>query len=451
MSGMLIRPASCLRGEIALPGDKSISHRAAIVAAIATGESRIDNYSTSADCASTLECLRHLGVQIRQQNNTVWVKGVGLDGLRPPAGPLDCGNSGTTKRLLAGLLAGQAFDSVLTGDASLLARPMNRIAEPLNQMGAAVETTGGHGPLKISGGRTLRKIEYTPAVASAQIKSCILLAGLFAEGNTSVIEKHPTRDHTERMLRRFGGHVAWEYIENVGHRYTIDSSHRDLTAQDIVVPGDISAAAFFIVPAVLLDGSEITLRDVGLNAKRSSIVSFLDHFGAKIEIDSLIETPDPELDLCTPGHEPSLEPAGDIRVTSGFRSEAETVLQGSMVSSMIDEIPIVAVLGSQLKDGLEVRDARELRVKESDRIAAIIENLRRMNADVEEFDDGFRVMHSRLKGARVDSFADHRIAMAFAIAGLLAEKGETEIDGAECVDISFPGFFEVLKNAVVYK
>jgi 3-phosphoshikimate 1-carboxyvinyltransferase len=421
-----------------------------MIAALAEGESRIDNFAMSADCASTLSVLRQLGVEIRQQGTSVLIKGAGLRGLRPPSGPLDCGNSGTTMRLMAGILAGQEFDSVLTGDDSLRSRPMRRIAEPLNAMGGLIETQDGRAPVKISGGRRLHGIEYTVPIASAQIKSCVLLAGLSAEGETAVIEPNTTRDHSERMLRRFGAAVsAVERISGRGYRTSIRSSSR-LTACNLTVPNDISAAAFFMVGAGCLPGSRITMRDVGFGADRTTAMWTLAHFGVRVAFD---------LDrfdalLFTPGHEPADEPFGDVTVEGGFetpaRSSQSNVVNGKLISGLIDEIPILSILGTQHPDGIEIRDAGELRVKESDRISAVVENLRRMNADVDEFDDGFRVGPSLLKGTRVDSFGDHRIAMAFAIAGLLAD-GETEIDGAECAAVSFPDFFEQLENVAVYE
>ena len=432
---MIIRRAKYLGGEVRLPADKSISHRAAMIAAIAEGESRIENYATSADCASTLSCLRQLGVKIRQEGTSVSIDGAGRLGLDPPHEPLDCGNSGTTMRLLAGILAGQKFDSVLTGDDSLQRRPMRRIADPLNAMGAAVETSEGHAPVKIFGNRTLRGIEHDLKVASAQVKSCILLAGLNADGDTCVTEPTLTRDHTERMLRFFKAEIA-----SAG----ADKRHRirggvDLVPGKLEVPADISAAAFFLVGAACLPGSELTMKGVGVNPTRVSIALVLQRLGAQLRSRDRAEW--------------GYEPMADIIITGGFdhlESNETLVLKGEMIPGLIDELPIIAVLGSQHPNGIEVRDASELRVKESDRISAIIENLRRMNADVKEFDDGFRVEQSRLTGARVDSFGDHRIAMAFAIAGLMAD-GETEIEGAECASVSFPDFFEQLENVAVYQ
>lgn len=429
---MKIYPAKSLRGEIVLPGDKSISHRAALLGALATGETRIANFASSADCAATLACLQNLGVEIRRAGSTVSVRGVGKIGFRAPARQLDCGNSGTTMRLLAGILAGQSFDSVLTGDESLSKRPMKRVIEPLRKMGAALEAEDDHAPLKICGVNPLSALRFEPEIASAQLKSCVLLAGLNSDGKTSVLEKTPTRDHTERMLRFFN--VAVEETRTASGNEIVVTGDAKLEARDLRVPSDISSAAFFLVAAACLKGSEIVLKTVGLNPSRTAAVEVLQNFGAQIEI----------LDLKESGN----EPVGDLRVRGSNLSAPNVsgnVLRGRVIANLIDEIPILAVFGTQIDGGLEIRDAGELRVKESDRIAAVVENLRRMNAEVEEFSDGFRVGKADLKGARIDSFGDHRIAMAFAVAGLLAA-GETEIIDAECAAVSFPEFFDTLAS-----
>ncbi len=432
---MLIRPAKSLQGEIALPGDKSISHRAALLSAMAVGETRIENFATSADCASTLSCLERLGVEIRRDGTTVLVRSAGKTGFLQPEGPLDCGNSGTTMRLLLGILAGQEFGSILTGDDSLRSRPMQRVIGPLSTMGAVIDTDAGRAPLTVHGGNALRAIEHRPEVASAQIKSCVLLAGLYAQGETSVIETVPTRDHTERMLRWLG--VDVREMPTDGVTKISLSGESVLTAKDLTVPADISAAAFFMVAAACLPASHIEISNVGLNPTRSAVIEVLKHeFGADVEVSDQREV--------------NNEPAGTLIVRGGLAPQRSDRIDGKRVADLIDELPVLAVLGTQLEAGLEVRDAAELRVKESDRIAAVVENLKRMGADVDEFDDGFRIGRSVLRGARVDSFGDHRIAMAFAVAGLLAE-GETEIDGFDCAAVSFPGFFEVLQNAVVYQ
>lgn len=423
--------AKYLNGVVDLPGDKSISHRAAMLASIAVGETRIANYAASADCASTLGCMAALGVEVTRSGSDVLIRGVGKDGLRPPDGPLDCGNSGTTMRLLSGILAGQAFETTLIGDQSLQKRPMKRIIEPLTEMGAYVSSIDGRAPLVIGGRRPLNAIEYRPPVASAQIKSCVLLAGLFADGETSVFEPIATRDHTERMLRWFGVDVTSET-----GRISV-SGDAVLTARDMVIPGDISAAAFFAVAAACLDGSAVTMPGVGVNRSRRAILTVLQSLGARIEISTVSK-------VCN-------ESVADIRVIGGLGSNAARttpVIRGETIANLIDEIPILAVFGTQLEGGIEIRDAAELRVKESDRIATVVENLRRMGGEVTEFDNGMRIERSNLHGAKIDSYGDHRIAMAFAVAGLFAD-GETEIMDADCAAVSFPGFFEMLEAVTV--
>ncbi len=442
---MKIQPAKSIAGRIALPGDKSISHRAAIFSAIAEGESRIENFATSADCASTLGCLKNLGVEITQENSTVFVKGVGKTGFQKPTQNLDCGNSGTTMRLLAGILAGQSFDAVLAGDESLSKRPMRRIIEPLTKMGAKIEAENDYAPLKIYGKNPLQTIFYKLSVSSAQVKSCILLAGLNAVGKSKIQSPKSkarlpaSRNHTELMLRYLGAEIEEKFIEaedGFVHQVLIDGNSK-LIGKDLEIPSDISSAAFFIVAAACLKNSEIILENVGLNPTRTAIIEVLQNFGAEIEILN-------QKDVCN-------ESVGDL-IVRGRESFVPIVLSniisGATIANLIDEIPILAVFGTQLENGLEIRNAEELRVKESDRIAAVVENLRRMNATVEEFTDGFRVEKSNLKGATVDSFGDHRIAMAFAVAALLAS-GETEIIGAECAKVSFPEFFQTLKNIVI--
>ncbi|MEP7213538.1 MAG: 3-phosphoshikimate 1-carboxyvinyltransferase [Acidobacteriota bacterium] len=426
---MKIEPVSFLKGEVILPGDKSVSHRSAILASMADGTTRIDNFSASADCASTLECLRGLGVSIERDGSHVKVNGVGKTGFVRPDAPLDCGNSGTTMRLLSGVLAGQQFDSILTGDDSLRNRPMRRVITPLARMGAVIDAADGTAPLFIRGRNPLRSATIVPEVASAQIKSAILLAGLNSDGITSVIESTPTRDHTERMLRWLGTDVSEEVFET--YKKVSVSGDSDLSARDIVVPSDISAAVFFMVAASCLPGSEVWMKGVGVNGSRRAIIEVLRGFGADIEISD-------ERDVCN-------EPVADIRVKGGLRhgTASSDRVEGDLIAGIIDEIPALAVFGTQLDSGLVVRDAAELRVKESDRIKTVVENLRRMGADVEEFDDGFAVRRSQLKGAKIYPAGDHRIAMAFAVAGLFAE-GPTQIEEAECCEVSFPGFFDVL-------
>ena len=437
---MKIQPANSLNGKIRLPGDKSISHRAAILSAMATGETRIENFATSADCASTLSCLEKLGVDVRRENSTVYIKGVGKDGFSKPAKELDCGNSGTTMRLLAGVLAGQNFDSVLIGDESLSKRPMRRVIEPLTEMGAKIDSVDGCAPLVIHGVNPLQAISYKLPVASAQVKSCVLLAGLNARGKSKIqnpnskIERPTSRNHTELMLRYLGAEIGERFVETENgfiQEIYIDGNS-GLIAENLNLPSDISSAAFFIVAASCLDNSEIYLENVGLNPTRTAILETLKSFGADIKITG-------QKELCN-------EIVGDIRVRGRnnlFAKRATNLVDDDLIANLIDEIPILAVFGTQIEGGLEIRGAGELRVKESDRIAAIVENLRRMKARVEEFPDGFRVEKSELQGATIDSFGDHRIAMAFAVAALFAS-GETEIIGADSAGVSFPEFFQML-------
>lgn len=431
---MKLRRANYITGNIALPGDKSISHRAAMIASIAVGETRIQNFAKSADCESTLKCLKSVGVEIRRTAKDVIITGNGKHGLTVSDNSLDCGNSGTTMRLLSGILSGQPFESTLVGDESLQNRPMGRIIEPLLRMGAVVRSNNEKAPLTILGQETLRAIEYRPEFASAQVKSCVLLAGLFSDGKTSVIETVPTRDHTERMLGWFGCQVAVENLAE-GTRISV-SGDTQLTARDFAIPGDISAAAFFLVAAVCLQGSDIVLPNVGINPTRRAALDFLRKVGANIQIGEISE-------ICN-------EPVATLTVRDGpnvFSSSQPAVLGGDIIANLIDEIPILAVLGTQLPGGIEITGAGELRHKESDRIAAIVENLRRMGASVTESPDGFKVERSELRGAVVDAFDDHRMAMAFSIAALIAD-GETEIIGAECSSVSFPGFFDILRSVV---
>ena len=444
---MKVQPVNFIKGEVRLPGDKSISHRAAIFASLAEGETRIENFASSADCASTLDCLEKLGVKIKRKNTTIKITGVGKNGYSVPEKELDCGNSGTTMRLLAGVLAGQNFDSILVGDESLSKRPMKRIIEPLTQMGAKIEAEENHAPLKIYGRNPLRAISYQLPVASAQVKSCVLLAGLNADGTTTV--QSPTapfriatsRNHTELMLHYLGANIEETFIEsenNFVHQVSINGNSK-LTAKNLEIPSDVSSAAFFLVAASILEDSEVVLKNIGLNPTRIAIIEVLQNFGADIEILNRKE-------VCG-------EIIGDLQVRGKkiFKSRnASNLISGETVAGLIDEVPILAVFGSQIDGGLEIRNAEELRVKESDRISSVVENLRRMNGNVEEFADGFKIKKSNLKGAKVDSFGDHRIAMAFTVAALFAE-GETEITDAECAKVSFPEFYHVLNSLVNYK
>lgn len=426
MAKKRIRPAKAFRGVLTLPGDKSISHRSAILAALAAGKSEIFNYSPAADCESTLRCLRGLGVKIEEKGSGVIVEGKGLAGWTKPRKALDAGNSGTTMRLLTGALAGQEFASELTGDNSLRRRPMRRVMEPLRQMGAKIEAREDEfAPLEIEGG-ALRAIEYAPKVASAQVKSAVLLAGLFAEGETVVREPIHTRDHTELALHEMGAAISRQ-----------DGAVRlqgrpKLIARQMVVPGDISAATFFLAATLIVPDSELIIQGVGLNPTRTAVLDFLASMGAPVSVVAL-GTHDGEL-------------AGDINVR--YAPIKGGKISGAMTARLIDELPMLAALGPYTEDGIEIRDAKELRVKESDRIAAMAENLRKMGAEVEEFPDGLRVGArgaGRLHGATIDPHEDHRIAMAFAIAALGAE-GETIIRDPQCVAISFPNFFDLLES-----
>lgn len=440
---MRIRPARRLRGRLRVPGDKSVSHRAAMLAALARGGTTINNFSSSADCSSTLDCLRGLGVEVERDGATVRVEGAGTDGggqnFRQPSNDLDCGNSGTTMRLLAGVLAARPFASTLAGDESLSRRPMRRVMEPLELMGARLTAADGHAPLRVEGRRPLRAIRYEMPVASAQVKSCVLLAGLGAEGRTEVVEPcTQTRDHTERMLRWFGVEVKTEEVSGESGRIVVSVEGGSLLeARDLTVPGDISSAAFPAAAAALLEGSRLELEGVGLNPTRAAVLDALRGLGVRLSVEDERET--------------SNEPTGLVRVRGegGLRptTQGANVIRGARVAQLIDELPVLAVVGTAVEGGLEIRDARELRVKESDRIATTVANLRAMGARVEEFDDGLRVEGPvRLRGARLRAYGDHRIAMAFAVAALAAE-GETEIEGAEeCVGVSFPEFFPLLES-----
>lgn len=425
---MKISQITRISGSTTLPGDKSISHRAVMLASIADGVSVITNFSSSADCRATIECFRRMGVDIEIDGDRLTVQGVGKYGLKKPVGDLFCDNSGTTMRLLSGLLAFQNFDSVLTGDESLSKRPMARVADPLSRMGASISLEDGHAPIGISG-RNLNGIEYEPRVASAQIKSAVLLAGLGAKGITTVIEKVPTRDHTERMLRWMG--VDLKEHEIKGSTAISVKGSEALTARDIHVPSDISSAMFFLVAAACMPGSRLVLTDVGMNSSRTAGLDVLRRSGVNFEISETRERAN--------------EPVADIRIEGGIRQpESRILINGSIVPNLIDELPALSILGTRLDNGFEVRDASELRVKESDRISAVVTNLQKMGADVEEFDDGFLVRKSDLKGAELDSFGDHRIAMSFAIAGMIAS-GDTELRNAECVAVSFPDFFDRMR------
>lgn len=428
---MKIFPAKSIKGQLILPGDKSISHRTALIASIAEGKSEIEGFATSKDCHSTLNCLRDLGISIEETNNKLIINGVKKNGLSKANQPLDAENSGSTMRMLSGILAGQPFTTEITGDQSLCRRPMKRIVTPLRQMGANIEATNNDfAPLRISGGN-LKAIKYDMPVASAQVKSCVLFAGLFAEGNTTVCEPAPTRNHTELMLTDFGAKITSE-----ANCITI-SGDSILQAQHYYVPGDISSAAFLIAATLLLPNSELLLSSVGINPTRRAILDILIELGANIQfVNQRIQHGEAISDLL-------------IKSSELVSNDNNRILKGNIIANIIDEIPILSILATQVKNGLIIREANELRVKESDRIRAIVDNLRAMKVEVEEYSDGFAIAgQQQLIGTTIDSMNDHRIAMCFTIAGLIA-KGETEIINSECVDVSFPGFFNKLSSITI--
>ncbi len=426
-STVTVRPARGLRGLVHIPGDKSISHRYAMLAGIAHGASRFHNFSAARDCYSTLGCMKALGRDWRTlDDGSIEIQGCGPQ-LSPPSNSLDCGNSGSTMRMLSGILAGQPFASELCGDESLSRRPMARIMEPLSQMGAQLESQdGGRPPLKIHGG-DLHGIRYQPKMASAQVKTCVLFAGLFAKGETVVEEPVRTRDHGEVALRAFGVDV-----ERSGNRASIKGGQA-LRAIEAHVPGDLSSAAFFLCAAGLFRDSQLTLPGILMNPTRARLLDILILMGLRISVAQLEE------------HNGEL--VGTIEANGAAWKGA--TISGADTAALIDEIPVLAATAPFTDNGIEVRDAKELRVKESDRIAAVAANLRKMGAEVEERPDGLRIPgRQRLHGAELDSFGDHRIAMAFAIAALRTE-GETIIQGADAAGVSYPSFFRDLESVVV--
>lgn len=427
---MKLVPVRRVKGRLKLPGDKSISHRAALIASLAPGVSRLSNFSTSRDCASTLSCLQELGVTVSRDGDSITIEG--RKQLRAPSAVLDCGNSGSTMRILSGVLAGQEFKAELTGDDSLSSRPMKRIIEPLELMGAKIIATEGRPPLTIQGRQQLNAIAYRLPIASAQVKSCILFAGLNAEGRTAIIEDSITRDHTERLFNGFGVRVTSTPNDDETTTIAIDGP-AEFKNGDMNIPGDVSSAAYFIAAATLLPQSDLVVETVGLNPTRATYLSVLREWGAQI--------------TSTDIHVERNEPLGTVRVQCAATLNSEAAprrISTNLIPSLIDEVPLLAVVGTQLSGGLEIRNASELRVKETDRIMATVRNLRSMGVEVEEFEDGLFVNGpTRLRGARLDAFGDHRIAMAFSIAALIAD-GPTEIAGASCVKISFPEFYELL-------
>jgi 3-phosphoshikimate 1-carboxyvinyltransferase len=420
----LIRPArNITHGNLLLPGDKSISHRYGMLGAFAEGTSRFTNFSTGADCASTLGCMEALGATVRKgKDGSVEVTGVGGRVTQAEA-PLDCGNSGSSMRMISGLLAPQEGSFTLVGDESLSRRPMKRIQKPLEEMGAHLTLTEGHAPLTIVGG-ALRAIDYTMPVPSAQVKTCVLLAGLQTAGTTTVRESVRTRDHSELALRAFGAKLT-----RTDDSVSIAGPQK-LHAIDAAVPGDISSAAFFLCAAALFPGSSLVLDALGLNPTRASLLDVLSTLGVQIGVLHL--------------EEKNAEMVGTLRVSAPDEGLGSATISGALAAQLIDELPVLAAIGPYTKGGIRIRDAKELRVKESDRIALTVKNLRAMGAEVTEFEDGLDVPGGQtLHGATIDSGGDHRIAMAFSVAALRAE-GETLIQGAESVAISFPEFFNLL-------
>ncbi len=425
---LVLEKASELKGNISVPGDKSISHRSLILGSIARGETRISNFLNSLDCLKTLECMQALGAEIELgKNNSVKIKGKGLYGLQEPKDILDVGNSGTTIRLLTGLLSGQDFYSVLCGDASIRKRPMKRVVEPLRLMGADIRgrKDGQLAPLSVKGNK-LNPLHYTLPVASAQVKTALLLAGLYAKGETVIKEPLPARDHTERMLKIMQADIKIfpPEIKLMGGK--------ELKGTDIFIPGDISSAAYFIVAANLLKGSQITIKKAGVNPTRTGIIKILNKMGAKIVIlNYQIKSNEPQADLMI-----------EYSKLKGVEIKKEDV------PFLIDELPLIAVAATQAQGKTVVSGAKELKVKETDRIKAIVSELKKMGADIEEKEDGFIVEGpSELKGAVCESYNDHRIAMSLAVAALLAE-GKTVIRNSECIDISFSGFEDTLQKLI---
>lgn len=419
---MEIKKAKKLSGSLSIPGDKSISHRAAMFGSLAEGTTRISNFLEGADCLSTISCFRKMGINIENTKGEILVHGKGLHGLSAPAETLDVGNSGTTTRLISGILAGQDFVSELTGDASIQKRPMKRIMTPLSQMGADIISLGGNGcaPLKISG-KKLHAIHYNSPVASAQVKSCVLLAGMYSDGITCVTEPVLSRNHTEIMLNYFGADVTSEGTT------AFIKPDPSLYGREILVPGDISSAAYFIAAGLLVPNSEILLKNVGINPTRDGILRVCKAMGADITL----------LNETTEG-----EPTADLLIRSSALHG--TTVEGAIIPTLIDELPMIAVMAAFAEGTTVIRDAQELRVKESDRIQVMTENLRKMGADIQATEDGMIIHGGKpLHGAEIDSHLDHRVAMSFAVAGLLSE-GTLSIKNGECVNISYPEFYSDL-------
>lgn len=414
-----------LRGEITIPGDKSISHRSVMLGSIAKGTTEISHFLQGADCLSTISCFRKMGIEIENSGDTVTVYGKGLHGLKKPDSILDCGNSGTTTRLISGILSAQDFDVTLTGDESIQKRPMKRIMEPLSMMGADIRSIHNNGcaPLSITG-KKLHGIHYTSKVASAQIKSAILLAGLYADGETKVTEPYVSRNHSEIMLKYFGADVKTE--ETTASILPA----KELYGNKITVPGDISSAAFFLGAGLMIPGSEILIKNAGINPTRNGILRVCENMGAHITL--IGENMD------------SGELTADLLVK--YSRLHGTIIEGALIPTLIDELPMIAAMACLAEGETVIKDAAELKVKESNRIEVMVRSLSAMGADVTETEDGMIIRGGKpLHGALIDSRLDHRIAMTFAVAGLCAD-GETEVSGAECVNISYPGFYQDLKG-----
>jgi 3-phosphoshikimate 1-carboxyvinyltransferase len=426
MLNIEVSPGARLEGECRVPGDKSISHRAALLGAIAEGTTEIENFLCGADCLSTLRCLKSLGVDIEQDGGRVRITGKGLSGLEEPEDVLDAGNSGTTMRLLLGILAGQEFFSVITGDNSLKGRPMGRVVKPLLQMGAQIwgRASGLKAPLAVMGRAQLEPLVYRLPVPSAQVKSALLLAGLYARGETTVLQPVPCRDHTERMMAAFGASLRVDPDCSVHV-----SGDKPLRGQRVEVPGDISAAAFLMVAATLLPGSDILIRDVGINTTRTGVLEVLQRMGADITLEGA---------RCASG-----EPVADLRVRSARLRGVE--IGGALIPKLIDEIPIIAVAATAAEGVTVITDASELRVKETDRIEAVACELRKLGADLDALPDGLAIRGGKpLQGTATGSWNDHRLAMSLVVAGLTVAAGVTVVGDAGCIDVSFPGFTDLL-------
>lgn len=422
---MLFHKINSLKGEVTIPGDKSISHRAIMLGSIGKGKTEITNFLQGEDCLSTIRCFTQMGIQIENKGDTVFVEGNGLRGLKKPTKILDAGNSGTTIRLISGILSATDFEIEINGDSSIQKRPMGRIMTPLAMMGAKIKSMNNNGcaPLRIIG-NTLKGIHYNSEVASAQVKSAILLAGLYTDGETSVTEPYVSRNHTELMFQYFGVDI---HTDNT--TVTMKPA-KELTGRKVIVPGDISSAAYFIVAGLIVPNSEIKIKNVGINPTRDGIIHVCKQMGANITIENVVDT--------------NGEPSADIIVRSSELRGTE--ISGDIIPTLIDELPIIAILASMAKGQTIIKDASELKVKESNRIDVMVKNLSLMGVDVVGTEDGMIINGGNtLCGATIDSQLDHRIAMSFAIAALMAE-GETEILGAECVNISYPNFYSDLKE-----